>query len=86
MGGLIVQAVRTRVERFVAKTTVTRDHGSVTVDARAASNGPTRNELLEGGICVWTVRHYMAEARVVGNNVVAFERDADTSSTVRVWL
>ena len=47
VGGLIVQAVRTRVERFVAKTTVTRDHGSVTVDAGAALDGPTCNELLE---------------------------------------
>uniref|UniRef100_M4BRA4 Uncharacterized protein n=1 Tax=Hyaloperonospora arabidopsidis (strain Emoy2) TaxID=559515 RepID=M4BRA4_HYAAE len=47
-GGLNAQAVRTRANRFVAKTTVThRDHGSVTADARAALDGPTRNELLE---------------------------------------
>ena len=47
-GGLNAQAVRTREERFVAETTVTHsDHGSVTVDARAALDGPTRNELLE---------------------------------------
>ena len=48
VGGLNAQAVWTRAYRFVAKTTVTHsDHGSVTVDARAALDGPTRNELLE---------------------------------------
>ena len=47
-GGLNTQAVRTRANRFVAKTTVTHtDHGSVTVDARAALDDLTCNELLE---------------------------------------
>uniref|UniRef100_M4BLK5 Uncharacterized protein n=1 Tax=Hyaloperonospora arabidopsidis (strain Emoy2) TaxID=559515 RepID=M4BLK5_HYAAE len=37
-----------RMQGCSAKTTVTHsDHGSVTVDARAALDGPTRNELLE---------------------------------------
>uniref|UniRef100_M4C2P7 Uncharacterized protein n=1 Tax=Hyaloperonospora arabidopsidis (strain Emoy2) TaxID=559515 RepID=M4C2P7_HYAAE len=47
-GGRNAQAVRTRANRFVAKTTVTHsDHGGVTVDARALLDGPNRNELLE---------------------------------------
>ena len=47
-GSLNAQAVRTRAKRFVAKTTVTHsDHGSVIINARAALDGPTRNELQE---------------------------------------
>ena len=42
-GDLNAQAVRTTANRFVAHS----DHGSVTVDARAALDGPTRNNLLE---------------------------------------
>ena len=45
---MLRQCGREQKNRFVDNTTVTHsDHGSVTVDARAALDGPTRNELLE---------------------------------------